>query len=278
MRLPPRHIGIAGLGLIGTSVALAARRAWPRARLTGIDRPEALGSSRLSSAFDGLGTDASAFADVDVVVLAMPVAAIIAELPRIAAACRPDAVITDTGSTKRAILAAGAGIPTFVGGHPMAGAERGGPDLARADLFDDRTWWIVPGDQKATTEVRRFTEALGATPCEIEADRHDALMAALSHVPQVVASALLARVGAAAGADGLTYAGAGLFDTTRLASGSAEMWASVLATNSDEVAPLLRALAADLQQIAGALDDTEAVHRLFAEANRWRAPLDMARE
>ncbi len=278
MRTPLRHIGVAGLGLIGTSVALAARRAWPGVRLTGIDLPDALGHPRLSSAFDRLASEASALADVDLVVLAMPVAAIIAELPRMAAACRPEVVITDTGSSKRAILAAAAGIPTFVGGHPMAGAERGGPDLAHADLFDGRAWWIVPGDQHATVRVRSFAEALGAAPCEIEAARHDALMAALSHVPQVVASALMARVGAAAGEDGMAFAGAGLRDTTRLASSTAQMWESVLATNSDEVAPLLNALAADLQRIAEALDDSEAVRRLFEDANHWRERLDITRE
>jgi prephenate dehydrogenase len=273
MPLPPRHIGIAGLGLIGTSIALAARRAWPGVRLAGIDRPETSRHSRVASTFESLATDAAALADADLVVLAMPVGAIVAELPGIAAACRPDAVITDTGSTKRAVLAAATGLEGFVGGHPMAGGERGGADHARADLFDGCTWWIVPGAEAPTMTVRAFVEALGAVPVEVDAARHDALVGALSHLPQVVASALMARVGAAVGEEGLAHAGPGLRDTTRLAASPAEMWASVLATNADEVAPLLRELAGDLERLAGHLDDEDAVRRLFADASRRRGLL-----
>lgn len=269
----PRIIGIVGTGLIGTSIALAARRAWPRVRLTGIDLPEALRYPRLASTFDSLDTDASALADADVVVLAMPVGAIVATLPALSAIVRPDAVITDTGSTKRVIADVAKNLPRFVGGHPMAGAAPGGADLARAALFDGCTWWVVPGTEAATAIVSDLVLALGAAPVEIEAARHDALVAAISHLPQVVASALMARVGQTVGEDGLGHAGAGLRDTTRLADSPSAMWASVLGTNTGEVAPLLRALAGDLEQIAGQLDDEASVRRLFAEAHRWRSRL-----
>jgi prephenate dehydrogenase len=270
MASPPRNVGIAGTGLIGTSIALAARRAWPDAVLAGVDRPEVLQHPRVDAAFTRLSPDLTTLAGCELIVLALPVDVIVATLPELAAA-HPEAVITDTGSTKQAIVSAAEGVRSFAGGHPMAGAERGGPDLARADLFDGCTWWVVPGAREATATVCRFARALGAAPVEVDAARHDALMAAMSHLPQIVASALMARVGSAAGEDGLRHAGAGLRDTTRLAASPADIWASVLATNAGQIAPLLRTLADDLHLIAGRLDDEGAVRRLFADANLWRA-------
>jgi prephenate dehydrogenase len=266
----PRAIGIVGLGLIGTSVALAARRRWPDVRVIGVDRAGVFAQRRVTAACDECDTSLQVLAEAEIVVLAVPVDAAIETLPRLAAVVPSSTVVTDTGSTKRAVVAAATGLDRFVGGHPMAGGEQGGPDHARVNLFDGRTWWIVPGDASATRVVRAFVEGVGAAPVEIDAARHDALMAAVSHLPQVVASALMVRVGAAVGEEGLRQAGAGLRDTTRLAASSGEMWASVLGTNADALAPLLRDLAGDLDRIAGQLDDGDAVRRLFADAMRRR--------
>lgn len=277
MPAPPRTIGIAGTGLIGTSIALAARRAWPQVRLSGVDRGGVLTHERVLAAFDRVSEDIDALSDADLVVLAPPVDVIVDLLPALRDRLAPDTVITDTGSTKRVIVGAAAGLRAFVGGHPMAGAERSGPDAARADLFDGRRWWVVPAENHATRVVRAFVEGLGATPMDVAADAHDALMAAVSHLPQVVASALMARVGQAVGEEGLAAAGAGLRDTTRLAASDGGMWASILATNADQVAPLLKALAGDLEQIAGRLErgeSREAVERLFAVAARWRRQIE----
>ncbi|MDP1568602.1 MAG: prephenate dehydrogenase/arogenate dehydrogenase family protein [Vicinamibacterales bacterium] len=277
MPSPPRTIGIAGTGLIGTSIALAARRAWPDVGLSGFDRADVLRQPQVASVFSRLSPDLATLAECDLIVLALPVDAIARAVKVVASLAGAETLITDTGSTKRAIVGAAAGVPSFVGGHPMAGAERGGPDLARADLFDGCTWWVVPAADTATAAVCDFARAIGASPVQVDAARHDALMAAISHLPQVVASALMARVGEAAGEGGLAHAGAGLRDTTRLAASPAGMWASVLASNADEVAPLLRAVARDLDQIAEGLHDEGAVRRLFSDANRWRAPLDAER-
>jgi len=277
MPSPPRTIGIAGTGLIGTSIALAARRAWPDVGLSGFDRADVLRQPEVVSVFSRLSPDLATLAECDLIVVALPVEAITRAVKVLTGLAGAGTILTDTGSTKRAIVDAAAGIPSFVGGHPMAGAERGGPGLARADLFDGRTWWVVPAEPAATGLVRDFVEGLGAAPVEIEAARHDVLVAAISHLPQVVASALMARVGQTVGEEGLGHAGAGLRDTTRLAASPAAMWTSVLGANAGEIAPLLSALASDLEQIAGQLEDAEAVQRLFTEANRWRARLDTPR-
>jgi prephenate dehydrogenase len=275
---PLRRVGIAGIGLIGTSIALAARRRWPDVTIAGVDVEGVLAHPHAAAAVDRASSDLLSLAGSDLIVLAMPVDAVIEALPRLAG-LGPETAVTDTGSTKRAIVRAGRIVAGFVGGHPMAGAERSGPGAARADLFDGRPWWIVPGAERPTSLVRAFVEGLGARPLDVDPDHHDALVAAVSHLPQIVASALMNRVGLAAGTEGLGHAGAGLRDATRLADSSAEMWASVLATNADRIAPLVQALASDLQEIAGQLESAghgardQSVRRLFEEAARWRSRL-----
>jgi prephenate dehydrogenase len=127
----------------------------------------------------------------------------------------------------------------------------------------------------AVAEMGAVVQELGAAPVFMSdaGDEHDRLMAAVSHLPQVVVSALMARVGETVGQDGLDYAGAGLRDTTRLAGSEASVWESVLATNGDALQPLLMELADDLQKIARQLDDRAAVRRLFGIANMYRRAL-----
>ncbi|MGE0041528.1 MAG: prephenate dehydrogenase [Vicinamibacterales bacterium] len=273
---PGRTVAIAGLGLIGLSVARAARRRWPSLRLVGIDMPDVLRHPAVAEALDVGAIDLQAARDADLVVLATPVDAAIGLLPELAGVVPSGTPVVDTCSTKRAITVAAraAGIRGFVPGHPMAGGTASGPAGARADLFDGRPWLLVRHGSGEGFErrVRTFVEGLGATAVWLEdAAAHDRLMAAVSHLPQVVASALMARVGEEAGEAGLAVAGAGLADTTRLAASPAALWEGVLAHNADQVAPLLRALAADLDELADALEEPGAVRRLFEAANRWKA-------
>lgn len=253
---------IVGDGLIGRSVQLAWRRRHPDAAVVALDR----------------GDDLGALATASAVVLATPVDAILALLPRLHALAPHAHFITDTGSTKHAIVeaAATAGLSRFVPGHPMAGGTRPGPADARADLFDRRPWFLLTGHALASAReaAATFVADLGARVVALDDDgrSHDRLVAAISHLPQVVATLLRARVGEAVGADGLGYAGAGLRDTTRLAASDASMWAPILATNGAALAPLLRSLAEDLSRTADALEDREATERLFARAHRF--PLD----
>jgi prephenate dehydrogenase len=266
---------IVGLGLIGTSIALATRRRQPDATIVGVDRDDVIGHPRITETFTGATTVLSAVAAADLIFLAAPVEAILELLPKIRAIA-PSARVTDTGSTKRAIVRAAraAGAGNFVGGHPMAGSDRSGPDAARADLFDARSWFLV-GDQPAASDVGSIVRMLGATPVFMADDgsEHDAVMAAVSHLPQIVVSALMARVGESVGREGLAFAGSGLRDATRLAGSESSVWESVLATNADALEPLLRALAGDLDRLAGQLQDRAAVRRLFGLANLYRKEL-----
>jgi prephenate dehydrogenase len=265
-------IGIVGLGLIGTSIALAIRRVQPDATLIGVDRDDVIRHPRIIDTFTATTTELPALGDAEVIVLATPVDAILETLPRLPAIA-PHARITDTGSTKRAVLAAAraAGLTGFVGGHPMAGSDRTGPDAARADLFDARPWFVI-GGAALVSDIGTFVQRLGATAMFMTDDgaEHDRTMAAVSHLPQVVVSALMARVGETVGNEGLAFAGSGLRDSTRLAASEGSVWESVLATNADELRPLLMQLAADLEQIAGQLDKPAATRRLFGIANMYR--------
>ncbi len=254
------RLAIVGPGLIGTSVALAAARRWPGLEVRTVDRGEPL---------DPIG-------DSLVVVLAMPVDAIIQTLPRLGAIVHSQALVLDTGSTKRAVMAAAAAarLPQFVAGHPMAGDTTPGPSEARAGLFDGCPWFLAnPDAPDAVRRAVKFVAALGAQPVVLSdrGEEHDRLMAAISHLPQVVASALMATVARAVGPDNLHWAGQGLRDTTRLAQSHAAMWESVLASNSRELKPLLRVLAAELVTLSDRLDDRDAVRALFDEAARAKS-------
>jgi prephenate dehydrogenase len=256
------RIAIIGMGLIGTSVALAARRAWPSLEITGIDRRQA------TEAAEGAET----------IVLAAPVDANI-EILTTHGRRFASSVITDVGSSKRATIAAARaqGLSNFVGGHPMAGAASSGPADARADMFDGRPWFLFPrgADARAVARMRAFIDALRARTVLMDDDgsEHDRVMAAVSHLPQVVASSLMAVVGEATAAGGLEWAGNGLRDTTRLAAGSGEMWSSILSTNRDAIGPLLVTLADQLRTLAARLDDPEAVRAVFDAANAHRRRL-----
>jgi prephenate dehydrogenase len=253
-------LAIVGPGLIGTSVALAARRRWPDLQVRTIDKGQSL----------------SAIGDALVVVLAAPVHAILDIIPSLPLVISPQALVLDTGSTKQAIMSAAsaAKIPHFVGGHPMAGGTSEAE--ARADLFDDRPWFLTnPDSPDAVRRASRLVEALGAKAVVLtdRGEEHDRLMAAISHLPQVTASVLMAIVARAVGPDNLQWAGGGLRDTTRLAASPAAMWESVLASNSHELKPLIKYLASELASFADRLEDPEAVRKLFDEANRAKASI-----
>jgi prephenate dehydrogenase len=253
-------LAIVGPGLIGTSIALAARRRWPSLEIRTIDQGEPL--TKIGGAL--------------VIVLAAPVDAILDILPKLSAAVDPRALILDTGSTKRAVMiaAAMAGLRQFVGGHPMAGGTAPGPAGARAELFDNAPWFLTnPDSPDAVQRAVKFVEALGAQAVVLadHGEEHDRLMAAISHLPQVAASTLMTVVSRVVGDDNLKWAGKGLRDTTRLAASRPEMWQGILATNSAELRPLLKFYAAELSAFADRLEDPEAVRQLFTDAARAKA-------
>ncbi len=276
---PFPRIGIAGLGLIGGSIALGVRSAWPTAKIVGVDRSDVCDIALNRQVIDERRATVSDLVDVDLIVLATPVADIIDALERIGRA-RLAAVVTDVGSTKRRILAAGqsAGVQNFVGGHPMAGAERSGLAAARSDLFLNRPWFLTsPAEASADARARvaEVVRTLGATPVAVSPDAHDRAMAYLSHVPQVMAVALMVAAGEAVGEGGLPHSGRAFDEMTRLAASSPDVWASILSTNADYVAEAVSALVAALPP--DALTDPARLRETFAKANTWRARLDAQR-
>ncbi|HEX4991981.1 MAG TPA: prephenate dehydrogenase/arogenate dehydrogenase family protein, partial [Rubrobacteraceae bacterium] len=212
-----RTLGIVGVGLIGGSVGLAARNAgW---NVIGVDRPEVLEEAVSSGAVDHPSTLEEA-RSADLVVLAAPISRVtdlVAELPP------TDALITDVASAKMAVVreAEDHGL-RFVGGHPMAGSQLSGVAHARADLFKGARYFLTPTDRTdpdAYREVAAFVRELGAVPTAVDPEKHDLLMAALSHLPHLMAVALL-KVASDVSPEALSFAGPSFRDLTRVGASS----------------------------------------------------------
>ena len=268
---PFRSVGIVGLGLIGGSVALATRRRWPDVAVVGMDRPEVVADARRRGAVTDERVRLEDLRDVGLVVLAAPVLEI-AELLLVAGRAGLPGLITDVGSTKRHIMATAATSSLrFVGGHPVAGAASAGLPNARPDLFDRREWLVVQGGaaEADAHDLERFVRGLGAVPRRVDADVHDRLMAYVSHLPQLLSTALMATAADAVGKTGLAAAGPGFTDMTRLASSPVEIWRGILATNADYVAEALSALVKALPLADGRLADAARIEAMFRGANEW---------
>ena len=251
-RSPVARVAVVGTGLLGTSAALAARRAGA-ASVKGWDADAA---TLHASGVDAAGSLAEAVADAELVVVAVPVGAV-AETVRAVLAAAPGATVTDVGSTKRALAAIDD--PRFVAGHPVAGGATSGPGRAGADLFDGAVWFLTPspaaeGERVATVE--RFVTSLGARPVRLDPEAHDRMLAVTSHLPHVLAN-LLMRAAAAAGDDALGYAGASLREMTRVAGANADVWTDIFVANGDLIAAALEALVRELGDVERALRDGE---------------------
>jgi prephenate dehydrogenase len=272
-------IGIVGLGLVGGSIALAARQIWPTSLVIAVDNKDVLETAMRLHAIDVAAPDLIVLAEADIVILAAPVRQNVKLLEELDEHVRQAAVVTDTGSTKRVMVEAARQLPsrfTFIGGHPLAGAAVSGLDHARPDLFKGRPWLLTPVDDRsgeALEKLMAFTAALGALPRILGVDAHDRLLAFLSHLPQLTASALMHVVGDALGGDGLSLAGRGLMDTTRLASSPPDIWKDITATNADDIREALDRLIAVLEELKQDLAVGERLDEVFADAARWREKL-----
>lgn len=272
-------IAIFGLGLIGGSIALAARQQWPGGLVIGIDDKAVLELAMLRHAIDVAADDPVVAAEADLVILAAPVSVNAELLDTVERHVSGQAIVTDVGSTKRSIVERARALPprlTFIGGHPLGGAPRGGLGNARPDLFAGRPWLFTPagdGGGDALDRLQRFVEGLGARAHVMAPAEHDRLLAFLSHLPQLTASALMHVVGSEAQGGGLALTGRGLADTTRLASSPAAIWRDICASNADEVGKALDILIAELQQLREHLDSGDAVDRIFDSAATWRSVL-----
>lgn len=286
-RLPSR-IAFLGFGLIGGSIALAIRDSGSSARLVAWT-PNGDGPSegaRRGILDEASPTAAAAIVSADLVILAGPPLSVISTLGELGGGLRASlgggATITDVASTKRLVVeAAVAQRLLFVGGHPMAGRETTGVASATADLFVDRPWVIVPTAPARPIDVERvaaLATAVGARPIQMAADEHDAAVAAISHLPLILAAALAESVaGPAEGAEtwptARLLAASGWADMTRLARGDPEMGAGILATNAGPVAERLRALRDVIDAWLEVLDGDQG----SADATTIRGRLEAAR-
>lgn len=253
-------VRIVGTGLLGTSIALGLREAGTRVLLADTS-PTALALARDV----GAGEVDDGRTPCELVVVATP-PDITADVVGAELAAHPGATVTDVASVKAGVAArleeSGADLGRFVGGHPMAGRERSGPVAARADLFLGRPWVICPGpksEPERVEQVRRLASGLGATPVTMAAPDHDDAVALVSHVPQIAASLIAARLQGAADPS-VALAGQGLRDVTRIAGSDPSLWAQILAANAGPVAAVLGELRTDLDAVI------EALTALAAEA------------
>ena len=238
------RIAVLGVGLIGGSVGLAARRRLG-AEVAGFDpRPEHVRQALELEALDhGRDSIAAAVDGAEVVFCAAPVAALPALVAEAVDASAPEAVVTDVGSTKRRLLEGlpGAAAERFIGGHPLAGAETSGVAHARDDLFDGARWYLTPTERSGGLQydlLQRTVADLGARPQAIDAESHDRLMAAVSHLPHVIANVLVQQAATALAEESerLPEVGPSFRDTTRVAGANPAIWEDIYAANADAVA------------------------------------------
>ena len=243
------NVALVGVGLVGGSVGLAAR-ARLGARVTGWDPDEqALAVALERGAIDAASTGVADLCDADVAVVATPVDALAGHVRELAARL-PGAVVTDVGSTKQA-LAAAVDAPNYLGGHPLAGGETAGVASAREDLFDGATWYLTPRPVTPGVlyeRLARFVAGLGAVPTAIDPADHDRVMAAVSHLPHVVANVLVAQAAAALGGEAPPATGPSFRDATRVAGANPELWAQIYRSNRAALAERLDDLLARLTE------------------------------
>jgi prephenate dehydrogenase len=277
------RLAVIGVGLIGGSFALALKKAGKVSHVVGAGRNRAnLDLARERGILDSIAPDAgSAARDADVVLVAAPVAQFAAIFAALAPALKREAIVSDAGSTKRDVVAAaraalGAKIGQFVPAHPVAGAEKSGAAAASADLFRARRVVLTPLEENSpatVAKVQALWEACGARITRLEPDEHDAVLAAVSHLPHLLAYALVHDIARRDNAEQLfSYAAGGFRDFTRIASSHPEMWRDICIANRDRLLAELGRYQDKLGGVGRLLQagDAAGLEKLFAEARQAR--------
>lgn len=270
-------VAILGLGLLGGSIAIVSRKRTIASRVVGWSHRE---QTRLTALENGVidechPTPQEAVSKADLVILCTPVGAMPQLLEMIAPALKKGAIVTDVGSTKRSVVAAAERLlaPTnpFVGSHPMAGSERSGITAADEKLFDDRLCLLTPNertDPKAMVEVAEFWHDLGMRTTQISPGEHDRLLADVSHLPHLLAAAMVSIQEERA----IGIAGQGFKDSTRIAAGDAALWRDIFLDNREGVIRSLDRFMASLKDYRTALQagDGHRIETLLAAASERR--------
>jgi prephenate dehydrogenase len=281
-------IAVLGVGLIGGSIGLAARRRLG-AEVSGFDpdRANLARAIELEALDAGADSVVDAVAGAEVVFCAAPVRALPALVAAALEASGERAIVTDVGSTKRALIESlpGAGVDRFIGGHPLAGAETSGVENARAELLEGARWYLTPGESASGLlydRLQRTISELGARPQAIDAETHDRVMATVSHLPHVLANVLVQEAAGALSEESerLPEVGTSFRDTTRVAGANPSIWADIFATNAETVAGEIDAVGERLREAArliraGDLDAVASWHRDAADARRRLLEADL---
>jgi prephenate dehydrogenase len=276
------RIAVLGVGLIGGSIGLAARRRLG-AEVIGFDpdRPN-LDRAIEGGAIDtGADSVAAACEAAEVVFCAAPVAGLTDLSAAALDACAADTVVTDVGSTKRDIVAALGADERFIGGHPLAGAETSGVENAREDLFEGARWYLTPKSERSSgllyDRLQRTVVGLGARVQAIDPEAHDRLMATVSHLPHVVANVLVGQAAEELTRDSerMPEVGPSFRDTTRVAGANPAIWGDIFASNREAVAEAVDAVAARLREAAALIraGERDAVAEWHAGAGADRRRL-----
>jgi prephenate dehydrogenase len=260
------RVAVLGVGLIGGSIGLAARER-AGAEVCGYDPEELVCEAALElGAIDGRAPDiAGAVGGADVVFVAAPIGALPATIRAALHSAGPGAVVTDVGSTKRAVAEAGVADERFIGGHPLAGAETAGVEHARVDLFDGATWYLTPARGSTAgvlyERLHRLLTSFGAQPTAIDADTHDRLMASISQLPHVLANLLVAQAARVLGGEDeqrLPAVGPSFRDATRVAGANTAIWTDIYLSNKDALIASIDGLAERLGEVRAALEAGDA--------------------
>jgi prephenate dehydrogenase len=275
---------VIGTGLIGTSIALAARRAG--AEVVGWDvDAEVLHKAASGGALTAAVSPEAAAADAELVVVATPIRSVPTAVAA-ALVAAPGAIVTDAASVKTRVIedvraaAPADALARFVPSHPMGGSERSGPEHASASVVDGIVWVLAPTretDPKATDALRAWVEGLGARPVEMDPERHDRLVAVVSHLPQVASTTLMGTAGdqEAGEQDALLLAAGGFRDLTRLAASQPALWSEILIANREEVAAAIDTFVRRLETLRDRIAEADAVgvESTFDAAKRARLGL-----
>ena len=256
-------IAILGLGLMGASLALALRKRGYAGRIVAFARKE---TTRREALARGIADEA--FADPDaavaaasLAVLCAPIRACVELAADVAPALRPGTLVTDVGSTKGWLCRQMAGVlpaGAFVGSHPIAGSEKQGLEAASADLYENALTVVAAAPDAPAEAVERVAalwRSAGSRTCRMEPEDHDRLLARTSHLPHVAAAALAKAIGRDSAEKVGAFCGTGFYDSTRVASGSIDMWHDILMTNAPAVAEELRAFKLEVERV---YDDLQA--------------------
>jgi prephenate dehydrogenase len=259
---PANRVAILGTGLIGASIGLAIKAARPQTQIVGYDASgDNLRRAQGLKAIDRRASLRDALADADLVIVSVPVGSMKALFEEMAPLLPVHALVMDTGSSKAQVLSWAASLlpdgARFVGGHPMAGKTETGPDAADAKLFQGAVWCLAPlprTQRDAIDDAVRLVESLGAAPYFVDPDEHDGLVASVSHLPYLLAVALIGHLGqekswretASVAAGGFAYA-------THLSDSDPQMFADIMRSNRDNIARRLDLFIAELESLRDAI-------------------------